>query len=266
MSGFVLFLHLCFVVLILNIDMGLDLGMNIGMNIGEDFGKGFSKDFGRDFGLDLELVKYVQGMIVPRYDGFDGAHSRSHVECVIGQSLEIFSLLVEDEGCDLGRRLDVNMVYVVAAYHDLGLCEGRDLHHLVSGRIVRGDELLRKWFDFEQIEVMAQAVEDHRASAKNPPRSIYGRIVAEADRVIDTETIIERTILYGLQHYQEYSLEEQVQRCVDHLREKYGDGGYLKLQFENSPNAQRLEELRVIIRDEERLRELVRNRFLAFDR
>lgn len=258
MSGFVLFLRLCFVVLILNIDMRLDLAMNIGMNIGEDFG--------RDFGLDLELVKYVQGMIVPRYDGFDGAHSRSHVECVIGQSLEIFSLLVEDEGCDLGRGLDVNMVYVVAAYHDLGLCEGRDLHHLVSGRIVRGDELLRKWFDFEQIEVMAQAVEDHRASAKNPPRSIYGRIVAEADRVIDTETIIERTILYGLQHYQEYSLEEQVQRCVDHLCEKYGDGGYLKLQFENSPNAQRLEELRVIIRDEERLRELVRNRFLAFDR
>ncbi len=251
MSGFVLFLRLCFVVLILNIDMRLDLGMNIGMNIGEGFG------------LDLELVKYVQGMIVPRYDGFDGAHSRSHVECVIGQSLQIFSLLAEDEGFE---GLDVNMVYVVAAYHDLGLCEGRDLHHLVSGRIVRGDELLRKWFDFEQIEVMAQAVEDHRASAKNPPRSIYGRIVAEADRVIDTETIIERTILYGLQHYQEYSLEEQVQRCVDHLREKYGDGGYLKLQFENSPNAQRLEELRVIIRDEERLRELVRNRFLAFDR
>jgi uncharacterized protein len=90
--------------------------------------------------------------------------------------------------------------------------------------------------------------------------------VAEADRVIDTETIIERTILYGLQHYKDFSFEEQVQRCVDHLREKYGDGGYLKLQFENSPNAQRLEELRVIIRDEQRLRELVRNRFLAFDR
>ena len=258
MSGFVLFLRLCFVVLILNIDMRLDLGINSG--------KGFGESFGEDFGLDLELVKYVQGMIVPRYDGFDGAHSRSHVECVIGQSLEIFSLLVEDEGCDLGKGVDVNLVYVGAAYHELGVCEGRDLHHLVSGRIVREDELLRKWFDFEQIEVMAQAVEDHRASAKNPPRSIYGRIVAEADRVIDTETIIERTILYGLQHYQEYSFEEQVQRCVDHLREKYGDGGYLKLQFENSPNAQRLEELRVIIRDEQRLRELVRNRFLAFDR
>ena len=254
MSGFALFLHLSFVVLILNIDMSLDLGMNIG------------EDFGRSFGLDSDLVRYVQGMIVPRYDGFDGAHSRSHVECVIGQSLEIFSLLVEDEGCDLAKGLDVNMVYVVAAYHDLGLCEGRDLHHLVSGRIVREDELLRKWFDFEQIEVMAQAVEDHRASAKNPPRSIYGRIVAEADRVIDTETIIERTILYGVQHYKDFSFEEQVQRCVDHLREKYGDGGYLKLQFENSPNAQRLEELRVIIRDEQRLRELVRNRFLAFDR
>ena len=253
MSGFALFLHLSFVVLILNIDMSLDLGKNIG----EDFGKGF----GRDFGLDSGLVRYVEEVIVPRYDGFDAAHSRSHVETVIGQSLQIYDLLTEQ-----GMELNLNMVYAIAAFHDLGLCEGRDLHHLVSGRIVRGDELLRKWFDFEQIEVMAQAVEDHRASAKNPPRSIYGRIVAEADRVIDTETIIERTILYGLQHYKDFSFEEQVQRCVDHLREKYGDGGYLKLQFENSPNAQRLEELRVIIRDEQRLRELVRNRFLAFDR
>ena len=100
--------------------MSLDLGINSG--------KGFGESFGEDFGLDSDLVRYVQGVIVPRYDGFDGAHSRSHVECVIGQSLEIFSLLVEDEGCDLGRGLDVNMVYVVAAYHDLGLCEGRDLH------------------------------------------------------------------------------------------------------------------------------------------
>lgn len=253
MSGFALFLHLSFVVLILNIDMSLDLGKNIG----EDFGKGF----GRDFGLDSGLVRYVEEVIVPRYDGFDAAHSRSHVETVIGQSLQIYDLLTEQ-----GMELNLNMVYAIAAFHDLGLCEGRDLHHLGSGRIVREDELLRKWFDSEQIEVMAQAVEDHRASAKNPPRSVYGKIVAEADRVIDPEVIIERTIQFGLEHYKEYSFEEQVQRCVSHLKEKYGDGGYLKLQFENSPNAQRLEELRVIIRDEQRLRELVRNRFLAFDR
>ncbi len=230
--------------------MSLDLGINSG--------KGFGESFGEDFGLDSGLVRYVQGMIVPRYDGFDAAHSRSHVETVIGQSLQIYDLLTEQ-----GMELNMNMVYAIAAFHDLGLCEGRDLHHLVSGRIVREDESLRVWFDSEQVEVMAQAVEDHRASAKNPPRSIYGRIVAEADRVIDTETIIERTILYGLQHYKDFSFEEQVQRCVDHLREKYGDGGYLKLQFENSPNAQRLEELRVIIRDEQRLQDIVRSKFLA---
>ena len=75
--------------------MSLDLGINSG--------KGFGESFSEDFGLDSDLVRYVQGMIVPRYDGFDGAHSRSHVECVIGQSLEIFSLLVEDEGSDLAK-------------------------------------------------------------------------------------------------------------------------------------------------------------------
>lgn len=33
------------------------------------------------------------------------------------------------------------MVYVIAAYHDLGLCEGCEFHHIVSGRILFADEL-----------------------------------------------------------------------------------------------------------------------------
>lgn len=100
---------------------------------------------------------------------------------------------------------------------------------------------------------MADAAEDHRASAKTPPRTIYGRIVAEADRFIEAETIIRRTVQFGFEHYPELSREEHRARAVEHLREKYGDGGYLRLWFPESPNVARLEALRVLIRQPELL-------------
>ncbi|MCF0194811.1 MAG: HD domain-containing protein [Bacteroidaceae bacterium] len=190
------------------------------------------------------LREYIEAEVLPRYDAFDGAHRRDHAEMVIGQSLE------------MARRygLDEDMAYAIAAYHDTGMCEGREQHHRVSGRIVREDERLREWFGDEEIEMMAQAVEDHRASSDHEPRSIYGRVVAEADRFIDADTIIRRTVQYGHDHYPELSHEEQYVRMVEHLRKKYYYGGYLKLWFKDSPNASRLEALRAKIDDEEFLR------------
>ena len=112
------------------------------------------------------------------------------------------------------------MMYAIAAYHDLGLQEDRKTHHLVSGRIVREDKKLCEWFSAEQIETIAQAVEDHRASSDHEPRSIYGKIVAEADRLIDPETVLSRTIQYGFKHYPEYGKEDHIRRALDHLDEK----------------------------------------------
>ena len=190
--------------------------------------------------VNPDIVSYIEREIIPRYDNFDAAHQRDHVMMVIKQSLEI------------AEHLDVNkyMVYVIAAYHDTGLCEGRERHHEVSAQIIKADENLRKWFTEEQIQTMANAAEDHRASSKHEPRTIYGRIVAEADRFIDPETIVRRTIQYGLDHYPELSKEQQYARMMQHLHEKYGRNGYLKLWFPNSPNAARLEKLRQMIDEE----------------
>ncbi len=190
------------------------------------------------------LRAYIEARILPRYDGFDAAHRRDHAETVIRQSLEIAA----------GRDVREDMIYVAAAYHDTGLAEDRKTHHLISGRIVRTDSRLREWFTEQEIEVMACAVEDHRASSDHAPRSIYGRIVAEADRFIDPDTIIRRTVQYGLDHYPELDREGHWQRTVDHLHQKYAEGGYLRLWFPDSPNAARLESLRAVIRDEPLLR------------
>lgn len=195
------------------------------------------------------LKKYIEEEIIPSYDHFDQAHQRDHVLMVIKQSME----LAEKYNADR------NLAYTIAAFHDTGICEGREHHHEVSARIVHEDLHLPYWFSPEQIDLIAEAVEDHRASSTRTPRSLYGRIVADADRFIDPETIVRRTIQYGLDHYPELSRKEQYQRMLTHLHEKYGRGGYLKLWFTDSPNAVRLEQLHQMIEDENAMRTLFNN-------
>ena len=191
------------------------------------------------------LKSYVEEQIIPRYRDFDRAHDLDHVRTVIDRSLM------------LATRYDVepDMVYTIAAYHDTGLVNGREHHHLDAGRILEADPELRRWFPEEEIRTMREAVEDHRASAKRAPRSIYGRIVAEADRMIDPDTIIRRTVQYGLAHYPELDREGHYARCMEHLQQKYAEGGYLQLWIEESENARRLDELRRIINDAQLLRD-----------
>ena len=197
------------------------------------------------------IIAYVEQEILPRYEHFDAAHQRNHADEVIERSLALAE----------HYEVDNDMVYTIAVYHDTGLCEGRDTHHLVSGRIIREDKKLRDWFTEDQIETMAQAAEDHRASSGHEPRSIYGKIVAEADRLISPEKVIRRTIQFTQDHFPDYDKEQQFQRFREHLMEKYSDTGYLKLWLPESENAPRLEELRKIIRDEHKMREAFEKEF-----
>lgn len=195
--------------------------------------------------LSAELINHIEGEILPRYEAFDKAHDRRHAYMVMSHSLRLAQ----------HYDVDMQMVYTIAAYHDLGLEAGRELHHTVSARIVREDKRLKKFFTNEQIEIMADAVEDHRASCSNPPRTIYGKIVAEADRIIDSETIMRRTIQYGLSHYPTLTASEHIERAVAHIREKYGESGYLKLWIPESDNAAKLHEFRALISNEAQLTE-----------
>lgn len=191
-----------------------------------------------------EIEKYAQEQIMPLYDSYDSAHRRDHIEAVINRSLTLA------EHYDV----DVEMVYVIALYHDLGICRGREQHHITSGQMLLDDARLREWFDRQQLLVMRDAVEDHRASSDHTPRTIYGMIVAEADRQISPEVTLLRTVQYGLGHYPQATREEHFARFVKHLRSKYAEGGYMKLWIPYSDNAARLTELRALIADSDTLR------------
>ena len=195
--------------------------------------------------VNLDLMAFIEQNILPKYNEFGLSHGLGHVQHVIRGSLE------------LAKRMgaDVNMAYTVAAYHDIGMSGPRAIHHITGGKILAADARLKRWFSPEQIRIMREAVEDHRASASHSPRSIYGKIVAEADRDLDPEHVFRRAVQFGLENEPENNREEQWRRFLAHLQEKYSNTGYIKLWIPNSPNEQHLKAIRSIIENPEKLRQ-----------
>ena len=187
------------------------------------------------------LKNYIEKEILTRYEGFEDGHGRDHVEMVIRESL----YLAEKYGADM------DMCYVIAAYHDIGIPQGRKTHHMTSAAVLAADERLREWFSDEQLKIMREAVEDHRASAEARPRSLYGCIIADADHYVIPENVIRRTILYGKANFPEMTDAEQIQRAREHLRNKYSDDGYLSFCLNDPRSLEGLAQLRALAADTE---------------
>lgn len=194
--------------------------------------------------VNLELMSFVEREILPRYNAFGRSHGLQHVQRVIRNGMALVRLTGAD--CD--------MVYTIAAYHDLGMEGPRAIHHITGGKLLMADKRLLRWFSPAQMRIMKEAVEDHRASSSRMPRSIYGKIIAEADRDIEPAVVFTRTIEYGLENYSQLNKEQQWERFCQHIKGKYGRGGYIRLWIPGSPNAKNLEVIRQVIEDEAQLR------------
>ena len=197
--------------------------------------------------VNPELEAFIEAEIIPEYKNFGRSHNVEHVRRVISNSLELAKFLGDG-------KLDEDMAYAIAAYHDLGMSGPREIHHITSGKMLMEDSRLRKWFSSEQIQVMKEAVEDHRASSDHAPRSVYGRIVAEADRDLEPDVVFTRAIEYGLEHYPQLGKEAQWRRFAKHMDEKYSSNGYITLWIPGSPNERNLKQIRAVIADRNALR------------
>ena len=188
--------------------------------------------------INLELKEYIEQNILPLYEAHDAAHGPEHVRTVLENSFDLLD----------GLDVDQNMVYTVAAYHDVGVRVIRERHEAISGQWLWEDRELERWFTPEQRRTMREAVEDHRASRQEPPRNIYGRIVSEADRDLDPERVVRRMVEYSLAHRPQFTEEEHIERIIDHVRDKYSETGYLHLWLPCPRNEEGLATLREWLR------------------
>ena len=199
--------------------------------------------------LNEELVEYIEKEIFPLYDRNEFAHGINHIKTVIRRSLELAD----------GYDVDFNIVYTVAAYHDLGHFIDRKRHEIISAEMFMKDENIKRWFADEQRMVIKEAIEDHRASCNHVPRTIYGKIVSTADRtIVDIDNTIKRSYTYGKKNYIGLSEEEQFERVYEHLVEKYGESGYAKVYLEDKEFDEAVSKLRQALENREEFIERVK--------
>lgn len=195
--------------------------------------------------INKELKTYIETNIIPKYNNLDLAHRSNHVYNVIESSFVIAK----------GNNVNLEMVYVIAAFHDLGLLVDRKNHHIIGGKMLEDDIYLNQYFNTTEISIMKDAVEDHRASTKNKPRSIYGLIISEADLFDKSELIIKRSFLYRMNSKDTLDFEILFSDVYDHISEKYGVSGYLTSWLNSKRVKEMLEELRDLLSDKVYFRE-----------
>ena len=170
--------------------------------------------------IDEKIKKYVEENILPLYEQNDVGHGINHIEYVIKRSIE-FAKEFDD--------IDLNMVYVVASFHDLAHHIDKDNHEVLSAKLFYENEEMQKFFDEEKRKIIKEAIEDHRASLKSEPRSIYGKIVSSADRNVDIITTLKRIHSYTNRYYPNLNIEEMIDRAYEHMKDKFGNNGYAKV-------------------------------------
>ena len=200
--------------------------------------------------VNPKIAEYIKTQIFPRYSMANG-HGLDHIENVIARSLDFaerinngdikttakdFKNLPKELKPTKKQKVNCDMCFVVAAFHDLGRDKNNKLHHLVSAGYLLTDDFIAEYFTRGQIRVMADAIMDHRASNELDPTTIYGRIVSSADRDTDCYDIMRRAYAYNRSLHPGYTEEESVEETRERICRKFvGESAYVtgKMYFEN---------------------------------
>lgn len=190
--------------------------------------------------INEDLKKYIEENIFPEYTKNDSGHNIKHIQYVIDRSFKF---------ADTVPNVNYDIVYTVAAYHDIGHHIDSKRHEIVSGEIMSKDENLKRFFSADELKIIKEAIEDHRASADHEPRSIYGKIVSTADRNNTVEDCLKRSYTYGKKLNPEATDEELFDRAYEHLKIKFGENGYAKFFFKDDVYEKFLKDIRYLLSD-----------------
>lgn len=196
--------------------------------------------------MNKELMKYISENIKSKYKTFDKGHNISHFNFVTKNCVNYGKLLLEK-----GINVDLDIAYIVGAFHDIGILKGRENHALSSGEIVRKDKILAMYYSPEIIEIIAQAVEDHSSHLDHEPRNIYGKIVADADRNNTMYLVFSRPIKYALKNEPKTTKNEYLQKVYDFVNKKFGRNGYVKYWLDISDTTKEQQRIWLLLDNKE---------------
>lgn len=188
--------------------------------------------------INNDLKKYIEENIFPEYSKNEPAHNIDHIKYVIDRSFKFANTI---------PNINYAMVYTIAAYHDIGHHIDSKKHEIISGEIMSKDKNLKKFFSEEELQIIKEAIEDHRASSDHEPRSIYGKIVSTADRNNTVEACLRRSYTYGKKLEPTLTDDEVFEKAYKALNKKFGKNGYAKFFFKDEEYENFLKNIRALL-------------------
>lgn len=190
-----------------------------------------------------DLKDYITEHIFPEYEKNDGGHNIAHILEVIRRSFALNNTF------KLG--LDDNMIYAIASCHDLGKYEDHSIHHLIAARNFMNDEGMNKFFTLEEKQIIKEAIEDHRSSKEDEPRSVYGKLISSADRNTRIEIVFIRSFFVAHERMPETNIEEYLDYTIKRLSKKYDEENPENMFFEDETYKVFIQDMRDLLKKEE---------------
>jgi uncharacterized protein len=196
--------------------------------------------------MNNQLTDYIENNIFPEYEKNEQGHGIEHVRYVIERCLRFAKQF---------DSLDLNMLYTIAAFHDIGHYIDKKNHEKVSAEIFYNNMDMTEFFTTEERIIIKEGIEDHRASSNSVPRSIYGKIISSADRSTDINEFLKRTHSYTLKYEPNLNQDEIIERAYNHTKDKYGDSGYAKSYVVDDEYNQFKNKISELLNDKERFKQ-----------
>lgn len=189
--------------------------------------------------VDSKLRSYVEENVFPLWDENDKGHGPIHRTEVIRR---IFAL-----NKTFHLNLNPNMLFAIASYHDVGKYIDHKRHHLIAAEKFMEDEGMRQFFTDDERKVIREAIEDHRSSKEDEPRSVYGKLISSADRNTTIEMVFIRSFFVAKDRMPDMNINEYLDYTVERLRKRYGEENPENMFFEDEVYQVFLKDMRSLL-------------------
>ena len=183
--------------------------------------------------VNPDLKKYIETDIFPEYSKNDQGHGILHIREVIRRAFALNSTLK----LKWGKYID------------------HENHNLIAGKIFFEDKNMKKFFTDEQRQIIKEAIEDHRSSLKEIPRSIYGKLISSADRNTRIEIVFIRSFFVGKWRTPNDTIEDFLEFTYKRLSKRYGEENPENMFLEDEIYRIFLKDMRNLLKNEKEFKD-----------
>ena len=193
--------------------------------------------------VNPELKAYIEEKIFPEYEKNDKGHGILHILEVVRRAFELKN--------SVGLELDDDMIFAMAACHDNGKYIDHKTHEKIAAERFFNDDNFKKFFTDEQRKIIKEAIEDHRSSFEDTPRTDYGKLISSADRNSTIDIVFIRSFFVGQARTPEMTMEEFLEFTLNRLRKRYSEEDSENMFFEDDIYAKFLMDMRELLQHDE---------------